>query len=279
MKKVIIFLILLSIKLFGAINASTTRLYEKREIVGGRTQNLVIVTSKVNLTGLGGLTKLSYDFGRLAEGRFIDVKNNYHTESLRVKKMEINSSMGNVDEEKKEITGFGSGNLDLSVVTIVEVRADQSLSGLYRSPNLSLNITGHKNNHNEKVRIDIDLEINVLKSLKIKTTPMNFGVGIQGQKMSTVNSTNGILDVEGEKDKNIIVSYPKEVEIKNSSGEGVLKVLITTPGLEPVGGDDHRGRIGSNGRSEIIFRGDINDTKNAPSGKYSGDLTIKVRYD
>lgn len=279
MKKVIIFLILLSIKLFGAINASTTRLYEKREIVGGRTQNLVIVTSKVNLTGLGGLTKLSYDFGRLAEGRFIDVKNNYHTESLRVKKMEINSSMGNVDEEKKEITGFGSGNLDLAVVTIVEVRADQSLSGLYRSPNLSLNITGHKNNHNEKVRIDIDLEINVLKSLKIKTTPMNFGVGIQGQKMSTVNSTHGILDVEGEKDKNIIVSYPKEVEIKNSSGEGVLKVLITTPGLEPVGGDDHRGRIGSNGRSEIIFRGDINDTKNAPSGKYSGDLTIKVRYD
>lgn len=279
MKKVIIFLILLSIKLFGAINASTTRLYEKREIVGGRTQNLVIVTSKVNLTGLGGLTKLSYDFGRLAEGRFIDVKNNYHTESLRVKKMEINSSMGNVDEEKKEITGFGSGNLDLAVVTIVEVRADQSLSGLYRSPNLSLNITGHKNNYNEKVKIDIDLEINVLKSLKIKTTPMNFGVGIQGQKMSTVNSTHGILDVEGEKDKNIIVSYPKEVEIKNSSGEGVLKVLITTPGLEPVGGDDHRGRIGSNGRSEIIFRGDINDTKNAPSGKYSGDLTIKVRYD
>lgn len=278
MKKVIFFLMLLSFKLFGAIGASTTRVYEKREIVGGRTQNLIISTSKISLSGLGGISKLSYDFGRLGEDNFINVLNNSRTESLRVKSIEINSLNANIDGDRKEISNF-NGSFDLWVVAIVEVRADQTLSGLYRSPNLSLNVIGDKNNHNDKIKIDIDLEISVLKSLKVKTTPMNFGRGIQGERMSTTNATHGILEVEAEPDKNIVVSYTREVEIRNRSKDGVLKVIVTTPSLETIADDEYRGLIGSNGRSEIVFRGDIIDTKNSPPGDYTGELVIKVRYD
>ncbi|WP_047381006.1 hypothetical protein [Cetobacterium sp. ZWU0022] len=278
MKKIIIFLILLSIEIFGAIGTSTTKLYERREIVGGRTQNLVITTSRVSLTGLGGINKLSYDFGRLSGDNFKNKQTGYLTESLRIKSLEINSLMGRVDKERKEITGF-AGNLDLVVVAIVEVRSDQSLAGLYQSPNLTLNIVGDKNNHDEKIKIDIDLEINVLKSLKVKTSAMDLGVGIQGQKMSSSNGAHGVLEIEGEPNKNLVISYSREVDIKNRSGQGVLKVSITTPNLENIKENDYSGRINANGRSEVSFHGSINDTKDSPPGEYTGELIIKVRYD
>ncbi|MGL4903970.1 MAG: hypothetical protein ACRCYT_03790 [Cetobacterium sp.] len=278
MKKIIFVYMLINIYIFGKISSSSSKIFEKRELIGGITQNQIFVSSTIKLTGLGNVDKISYDFERFGRDYFINSFGE-SVQSIKIKTLEITSSDGYVNKEKREITNF-NGNLQFKVIGIIEIKSDDKLSGIYKSPNITLILDTEKGNgKEEEVRISLEYELHILKPLKIKTTQMDLGVGVQGQEMSTFEGTPGYLEIEGEVNRRINISYPKEVEIYNLDKNGQLKVFISTPELHKLKEEEYSTIINSNDKIKIKFLGKITDTKNSPPGKYEGNFVIRVRYD
>ncbi|MGL5797548.1 MAG: hypothetical protein ACRCYT_05000 [Cetobacterium sp.] len=278
MKKIIFLYILITVHIFGKVSSSSNRIFERRELIGGITQNQIFVSSTIKLTGLGNIDKITYDFERFGRDYFIN-NSGESVQSIKIKTLEITSSDSYVNKEKQEITNF-NGNLQFKVIGIVEIKSDDRLSGIYRSPNITLILNSEKgNNKDEEVRISLEYELHILKPLKIKTTQMDLGVGVQGQEMSTFEGTPGYLEIEGEVNRGINISYPNEVEIYNLNKNGQLKVFISTPELQKLNEEEYSATINSNDKIKIKFLGKITDTKNSPPGKYEGSFVIRVRYD
>ncbi|MGL4424902.1 MAG: hypothetical protein ACRCTC_01445, partial [Cetobacterium sp.] len=136
MKKIIFVYMLISLYIFGKISSSSSKIFEKRELIGGITQNQVFVSSTIKLTGLGNVDKIYYDFERFGRDYFV---NNFgeSVQSIKIKTLEITSFDGYVNKEKREITNF-NGNLQFKVIGIIEIKSDDRLSGIYKSPNITL---------------------------------------------------------------------------------------------------------------------------------------------
>lgn len=275
MKIFLLILLIFNFTAFGKVNSSVSRLEVSKEIIGDWTQNIIYTTNNFKITGLGN-TKLSYKIENFGNIHFLKEDGNVE-DSIKINWIELDSLDSYIDKDNETIT-LNRGNCNLKVQVSVTVKGNSRLGGKYRSRPISLIIYGEKNNKDEEVKIDIYLELNVIKRLKVSTTTMDLGVGVQGQKMSSNQGTHGYLKVEGEPNKGINISYPSEVEIFNKKGNDSLKVEITSPELEK-NGENYIMKLSPRGEDRVRFIGEIKDTKNAQAGEYNGELKIKVRYD
>ncbi|MGL4997469.1 MAG: DUF4402 domain-containing protein [Cetobacterium sp.] len=277
MKNILFVLVLFNLRLLAAVNSSLNSISDQAELVGGVRQNYRFKSSISKLSGLGNTEKIFYKFER--PGDYFINQNREIVDSIKITSLKILSITANVDEDKRELTNF-NGNLDYSVEATIGIKSDGRLSGKYTTPNIILELYSKKGNGEESlIRIPIQYELNFLKELSLKTSPMNLGIGIQGQKMSSFDGTPGYLEIEGEPNKIFRVSYPSKVEIVNKKDASILIVFITTPKLEKTNTEDYLGSISSSGLNKIEFNGEVKETRSATIGEYNGKFTIKVRYD
>ena len=96
--------------------------------------------------------------------------------------------------------------------------------------------------------------------------------------LSSSHGNHGYLNIEGEPNRNVVINYPREVEMFNKMGKGSIKVEISSPDLYFTGNEEYSTRLSERGEKKVTFFGQVRDTKKAVPGKYSGDLKIKVRY-
>lgn len=272
-------LLLLSVHLiaFGDIKSNTSRLFEKREVVGEGYQKVKYTTSSFKITGLGNYDELTYRFENFGNGFF--KKNNEIEPAIEIRRLWIEPLDAVVDKDNKVIFGF-TGNCSLRVRAIVDVKNSPILSGTYESYPILLILVGREKNgySRDSVMIELKMELDIIKALKISTTPMNLGVGIQGQKMSSAQGNHGYLNIEGEADRVVEVSYPREVEIFNTTGKGSINVEVFTPDLVYTRNENYLTRLSGRGEGKVTFFGQVRDTRKATPGSYSGELKIKVRY-
>ncbi|MGL5089201.1 MAG: hypothetical protein ACRC6Z_07135, partial [Cetobacterium sp.] len=183
MKNILFVLVLFNLNLLAAVNSSLNSISDKAELVGGVRQNYKFKSSIAKLTGLGNVEKIFYNFER--PGDYFINQNGEIVDSIRITNLKVLSTDANVDEDKRELTNF-NGNLNYSVEVTIGIKSDKRLSGKYKTSNINLELYSKKGNGKESlIRIPIQYELNFLKELSLKTSPMNLGVGIQGQKMSS----------------------------------------------------------------------------------------------
>ena len=278
MKKVLLFFLLFfRLVTFGDIKSDTSRLIEKREVVGEGYQNVDYLTNNFKITGLGGYDKLIYEFESFGNDFF--KKNHMLEPRIKIKQMWIEPLDATIDTNNKVILGF-NGNCNLRIRTVVGVRNGSRLSGKYTSYPIILILKGKRKNSSsyDRIMIEVRMELDIVKTLKISTTPMDLGVGVQGQMLSSSHGNHGYLNIEGEPNRNVVINYPREVEMFNKMGKGSIKVEISSPDLYFTGNEEYSTRLSERGEKKVTFFGQVRDTKKAVPGKYSGDLKIKVRY-
>ncbi|MGL4538525.1 MAG: hypothetical protein ACRCUD_05460 [Cetobacterium sp.] len=278
MKKVLLFLLLfLRLMTFGNMNSHTSRLIEKREVIGEGIQSIKYETNDFKITGLGNYDRLIYDFKSYGNQFF---KQGQLVESaIEITQMWIEPLDATVDRNNKFIVGF-HGECRLKVAATVRINNNSKLSGRYTSHPIILSLKGRHGHNSEydEVTIEVILELEVTKALKVSTTTMDLGTGVQGQRLSSSNGTHGYLNIEGEANRNVVISYPSQVEIFNKVRTGSIKIEISTPGLYPLGNGDYGTVLSEKGEKNVIFVGESRETKEVQPGEYTGNFQVKVRY-
>lgn len=277
MKKILFFLLFFHLIAFGSMNSNTSRLVEKREVIGEGYQNINYTTSSFRITDLGGYDKLTYKFESFGNEFFR--KNNIVEPLIVIKQLWVEPIDAVVDRNSKTIVGF-NGKCDLKIKSVVGMRSGSRLGGKHTSYPIVLTLKGKRKNSSnyDEIRIEFEMELDVIRTLKVSTTPMDLGTGVQGQKLSSAYGSHGYLNIEGEANKNVVISYPSQVNIFNKTGQGTMRVDIHSPDLLYLGREDYTTRISEKGEKRVVFFGEVRDTRKAPPGRYSGDLKIKVRY-
>lgn len=276
MKKVLILLLFFNCIVFGNMRFNTSKLTSRKEIIGDWTQNINYTTNSFKITGLED-RKLIYEIENFGNIYFFREDGTVE-ERIKINKVELESFDSRLSRENKTIeTNRRDCNLKLKVN--VNVKGDSGLGGRYISRPITLTVYRGDGNKSSGIKIETTLELNVIRRLKVSTTPMDLGVGVQGQRVSSSQGTHGYLKVEGEPNKRINISYPKEIKIFNRKGKGSLKVNISSPELERKDDENYTTKLSRYGDRKILFMGEVVDTKKASPGKYSGELKIKVRYD
>lgn len=277
MKKILLSLLLIfNLNIFGKMTAHPSRVFDTQNFVSGKFQRINYETSNTKVTGLGGVDELFYDIESYGAD-FINSSTGKVENSIKIQSLEIVCSDGIVDKNNKIIKGF-NGKLNFKVKAIVTIRSNNYLSGRYITSGLVLKLKNSKNS-NEELGIDLVLELNVIKGIKVKTTPMNLGVGIQGEIFSSKNGSDGFLEIEGESNRIVLVSYQNKLELFQKNGMGKMEVQVFSPELEKIGPEEYKTILNNNGENKIKFIGEAKNTKNIPPGEYRGNLEIKVRYD
>lgn len=277
MKKILLFLPFFCLMTFGNMKSDTSRLIEKRETIGEGYQNINYTTNNFKIKDLNDYDELTYEFESFGNRFF---RKNYTIEPLiEIKQLSIEPLNASVNRNNRTIIGF-SKNCNLKIKSVVGIRNGSKLSGKYSSYPITLILKGRRRNSSryDRIAIEIILELDIIKSLKISTTSMDLGVGIQGQILSSSYGNHGYLNVEGESNKEVVVSYPSQVELFNKEEKGSIRVEIYSPDLYSLGNEEYRTRLSEKGEKRVAFVGEVKDTKKALPGKYSGNFKIKVRY-
>lgn len=275
LKKILVLLCLLNLVTFAKIHSNTSKLNVSKEIIGDWTQSINYLTNNFRIEGLGN-KDLSYKIENFGNVYFFREDGSVE-ELIKITNIELQSFDSNIDKEN-QIINVSKGHCNLKVRATVMVKGDTRLSGKYRSRPINLVIYSGKDK-DEEVKIEINLELSVIRRLRVSTTPMDLGIGVQGQKMSSNQGTHGYLKIEGEPNREVEISYPEEIEIFNRNKNGSLKVKVYSPELGKKDDEDYEIRLTSRGEGKVTFVGEVKDTEKAPPGKYRGELKIKVRYD
>lgn len=277
LKKILILLCVLNLVTFAKIHSDKSKLNVNREIIGDWIQRIEYSTGTFKINGFGN-RELSYKIENFGNVYFFR-ENGTIEELIKINHIELISSDGSANIDKNnQVINTSKGQCNLKVIATVNVNGDTRLGGKYKSIPIILVIRDGKEK-NEEVKIEINLELNVIRRLRVSTTPMDLGVGVQGQKMSSSQGTHGYLKIEGEPNREVEISYPEDVEIFNKNKNGSLKVKVYSPELGKKDDEDYEIRLTSRGEGKVTFVGEVRDTKKAPPGNYSGELKIKVRYD
>lgn len=277
LKKILILLSLLNLVTFAKIHSDKSRINVSREIIGDWVQRIEYSTGTFKITGFGN-RELSYKIENFGNIYFFH-ESGAVEELIKINNIELISSDGSANIDKNnQVINSSRGQCNLKVIVAVNVNGNTRLGGKYKSKPITLVIRDGKDK-SEEVQIEINLELNVIRRLRVSTTPMDLGVGVQGQKMSSNQGTHGYLKIEGEPNREVEISYPKDIEIFNKNKNGRLKVKVHSPELGKKDDEDYEIRLTSKGERKVTFVGEVEDTKKAPPGSYSGELKIKVRYD
>ena len=219
MKKVLLFFLLFfRLVTFGDMKSDTSRLVEKREVIGEGYQNVDYLTNNFKITGLGGYDKLIYEFESFGNDFF--KKDHMLEPRIKIRQIWIEPLDATIDRNNQVILGF-NGNCNLRIRSIVRVRNSSRLSGRYTSYPIILILKGKRKNSSsyDRIMIELKMELDIVKALKISTTPMDLGTGVQGQILSSSHGNHGYLNIEGEANRSVIISYPREVEMFNKMGK------------------------------------------------------------
>lgn len=143
---------------------------------------------------------------------------------------------------------------------------------------------GNKKDKLGDVLINLKEEVEIISPLKVHVEEnMDFGVIIAGQTVDTQDHsrTPAVIEIEGTKGKNIILTIPKSVEIVNKNDDKLIvnlrfrenkaqelrKDIKETPGKELTGRTE-----------KVKIDGSLKTNQNN-SGLYTGTFTVRAEYE
>lgn len=275
MKKIMLFLVFLSLTTFGKMTISPSRLEERVEVIGNKSQLVKLETSQIRLTGFGN-SKLYYK---------IDLYDNYFRSSnnstawnIEIKELYLDNVNGNHNKDERVISGV-SGNTSFRVKALVSIKGDRNLSGEFRSAPITIIFNDEKGNKVDEARIEIAFKTSIIKDLKVDVqNHIDLGTIVKGTTATTKNGSSGLLSIDGEPNKTIKIKYPDIVELSHRDTKEILQTYIKTPELIKEG-DEYKAEIRTNGKLNVVFEAEIKDTRGASDGEYFGSFVVKVRYD
>lgn len=272
-----IFLILIFIFdsiVFATLKITPNNMFISEEIMGGISRNIKISTDTIRLENLEGIDKFRFKILGL-DDNFESLDSEKGEKNLSLNSFILSSPNSRVDNKNNVIDSFNS-QLFLKASISIMIRGNSKLSGNYRKK-MTLLIESQSFGKKDFKTVDIYININIVKSLRLSTSELDLGKAIQGEKLSSQNGSNGILEIDGEKNKEVVVSYPSIIQIYNSNNSK-LDVNLYTHDLEKIN-DEYRGILDNSGKLKVFFSGEVKNTKKAQPGYYKGSFTIKVRYD
>lgn len=270
-----LFLVFLSLTTFGKMTISPSRLEERVEVIGNKSQLVKLETSQIRLTGFGN-SKLYYK---------IDLYDNYFRSSnnstawnIEIKELYLDNVNGNHNKDERVISGV-SGNTSFRVKALVSIKGDRNLSGEFRSAPITIIFNDEKGNKVDEARIEIAFKTSIIKDLKVDVqNHIDLGTIVKGTTATTKNGSSGLLSIDGEPNKTIKIKYPDIVELSHRDTKEILQTYIKTPELIKEG-DEYKAEIRANGKLNVVFEAEIKDTRGASDGEYFGSFVVKVRYD
>lgn len=275
MKKILLIIMLLfNSIIFATLKINPNNMFISEEIMGGVSRNIKISTDTIRLENLEGIDKLRFKILGLDDS-FESLDSGKGEKSLSLNSFILSSPNSRVDNKNNIIDSFNS-QLFLKASISIMIRGNNKLSGNYRKK-MTLLIESQSLGKKDFKTVDIYININIVKSLRLSTSELDLGKAIQGEKLSSKNGSDGILEIDGEKNKEVVVSYPSTIQIYNSNNSK-LDVNLYTNDLEKIN-DEYRGSLDANGKLKVFFSGEVKNTKKAQPGYYKGSFTIKVRYD
>ena len=275
MKKIMLFLVFLSLTTFGKMTISPSRLEERVEVIGNKSQLVKLETSQIRLTGFWN-SKLYYK---------IDLYDNYFRSSnnstawnIEIKELYLDNVNGNHNKDERVISGV-SGNTSFRVKALVSIKGDRNLSGEFRSAPITIIFNDEKGNKVDEARIEIAFKTSIIKDLKVDVqNHIDLGTIVKGTTATTKNGSSGLLSIDGEPNKTIKIKYSDIVELSHRDTKEILQTYIKTPELIKEG-DEYKAEIRANGKLNVVFEAEIKDTRGAADGEYFGSFVVKVRYD
>lgn len=121
---------------------------------------------------------------------------------------------------------------------------------------------------------DLNIDLNIITPLTIwEESSMEFGKLMLESKGPFF--ARAVLKAEGEKNRYFRVSVPKNVILKNSSGDSYINVIIEKNSGEGILNEDITGNLG---KRSIAFEGRI-DTLTDEPGVYKTTVPVVLFYD
>ncbi|MGL5367418.1 MAG: DUF4402 domain-containing protein [Cetobacterium somerae] len=275
MKKILLMVTLLfNSIIFAELKINPNNMFISEEIMGGISRNIKISTDTIRLKNLEGIDKFRFKILGL-DDNFEELDSGKGEKSFSLNSFILSSPNSRVDNKNNIIDSFSS-ELFLKASISIMIRGNSKLSGNYRKK-MTLLIESQSLGKKDFKTVDIYININIVKSLRLSTSELDLGKAIQGEKLSSKNGSDGILEIDGEKNKEIVVSYPSIIQIYNSNNSK-LDVNLYTHDLEKIN-DEYKGALDNNGKLKVLFSGEVKNTKKTQPGYYKGSFTIKVRYD